>query len=263
MTMADKSMNGMPGMNMGDPNRAVNNTDPTKDQHGMDTGPAPSQPAGTVMMPEAMKNMPLATPRIWTVTGTEDWSMLRGFGKASGMVTMMNEMMVAGSPMGQMKMGKMDMSMAQMPAPTPEEARMASATTTAPASLEPAVPPAASQVLSPVSAPPPPATPSSAGGPLTVQASLTPSTASVANGNVMTVTVTDAAGKPVTNATITSTVVMTTMDMGTTHPAFKSIGGGKYQGKVGFGMSGPWRVTLHVTAPGQKPLTKAVVFNAK
>ncbi len=352
--MADKnknSMAGMPGMSMGDTPRQGPNTDPTKNQKGMDTPAPPVQAAGEVRMPEAMKNMPMWAPRVWSVTGTEDWTMLRGFGQASGMVTMMNEMMVGGGPMGAMKMGKMDMSLAEMPAPTPEQARMASDTAPAPATMAPlpggtqvtmtvasgtpqvgdntldimvtdadgkpvtglkltatvamttmdmgtthppvmemggghymskvtfamagpwrvALTGGAAQsmvfqtgVASPQAASQPrPASAPMAGGPLSITASIAPDPPAAGDGNTLTVTVTGAAGKPIPGATVTSTVAMTTMDMGTTHPAFRDIGGGRYQGKVGFGMAGPWRVSLHVAAPGQKPSVKDIVFNAK
>lgn len=49
---------------------------------------------------------------------------------------------------------------------------------------------------------------------------------------------------------------MTSMDMGTTFPVFRDIGGGKYQGSAEFAMAGPWRVSVSVTAPGEKPVTK-------
>jgi hypothetical protein len=238
--MADKPMKGMPGMSMGDTPRQGANTDPTKNQKGMDTVAPPMQ-VSSPFMEESMKNMPMAAPKsVWTVTGTEDWKMLSGFGQASGMVTMMNEMMVGGSPMRSMKMGKMDTSMAEMPPPTPEQARMASDTTPAPATAM------GSMAMD---------------GP---QVSMT-----IASGvphvgdNTLDIMVTDAAGKPIPGATVTSTVAMTTMDMGTTHPAFKDIGDGKYQGKVVFSMAGPWRISLHVTAPGRKPLVKDIVFSAQ
>ena len=62
--------------------------------------------------------------------------------------------------------------------------------------------------------------------------------------------VTDAQGKPSREPKLTTTVAMTSMDMGTTHPAVTEKGGGQYAATVTFGMAGPWRVTLCVTAPG-------------
>jgi nitrogen fixation protein FixH len=369
--MADKDMKGMPGMSsmpgmagMGDPTREGNNADLAGKGQGMDTPAPPVQEAGKTLMHESMTNMPMAKlKRIWTVTGTEDWDMLRGFGAASGMVAMMNSMMVGGSPMRSMKMGKMDMAMTEMPAPTPEEARLASDTTSAPAEasaptsdkIAAAVTPnppvvgdntldmtvtdvsgkpltglkldatvamvtmdmgtAHPQVVeigggkyratanfsmagpwhvvvqgdggkikesfdfqaggtasqsSPAEVQPqarqetqPPAPGPNPAGPTAIAAALTPNPPKVGSPNTLTVTVTDAAGKPVAGAKVTSSVAMTIMDMGTTHPAFKDMGGGKYEGKVGFSMAGPWRVSVKVTPPGQKPQTKAFDFTAK
>ena len=57
---------------------------------------------------------------------------------------------------------------------------------------------------------------------------------------------------------------MTSMDMGTTHPTFHEIGGGKYQAAVAFSMAGPWRVTLRVTPPGGGPaVMKTLDYEAR
>lgn len=355
--MADKNMKGMAGMSgmpgmggTGDPTREDNNADKTDRGRGMDTPAPPEQTPGKTTMRESMINMPIATPkRIWTVTGTEDWAMLRGFGQATGMVNMMNGMMVGGSPMRNMKMGKMDMKMAEMPAPTPEEARTqeaqtdvtAASTGKVTAALTPDTPVVGDNTLdvtvtdasgkpvtglklaatvamvsmdmgtahpavtelgggkyrtmanfsmagpwrvtvagdggkikqsfdfaagsTPTQAAPAQSAPvqsAPATGPATIAAALA-SPASVGSANTLRVTVTHPDGKPVTGAKISSSVAMTSMDMGTTHPAFKEMGGGKYEGKVGFSMAGPWRVTVKVTAPGEKPQTKAFDFTAK
>ncbi len=42
---------------------------------------------------------------------------------------------------------------------------------------------------------------------------------------------------------------MTTMAMGTSHPAFEDLGGGRYQAQVQFSMPGPWRVVVTVVSP--------------
>jgi len=62
--------------------------------------------------------------------------------------------------------------------------------------------------------------------------------------------VADSDGKPVTGAAIVADVAMTSMDMGTSHPEVQEIRDGHYGGSVEFAMAGPWRLTLHVTAPG-------------
>ncbi len=361
--MAKQTMNGMPGMStmpgMGDPTRTDKNTDPTRNQKGMDTSAPPLQTPGPHMV-ESMKNMPMATPkRVWTVTGTEDWTLLRGFGKAAGMVGMMNGMMVGGGAMQNMKMGKMDMSMAEQPAPTPEEARSApgqapAAPTVSPAKAAITITPdppvvgdntldiavtnadgrpitglklaatvamvtmdmgtahpavtemgsghyrtkislsmagpwrvvlaggeganavkqtldlqaggtkASSQAQSPQSqAPQAQSSAPASAGPLTVTAALASGAAKTGEGNILVVTVTDAAGRPVTGAHVTSSAAMVTMDMGTTHPVFKDMGNGKYKGTVGFSMAGPWRVTVKAAVLGRPPQTKAFDFTAK
>jgi hypothetical protein len=242
--MADKTMAGMPGMEGGSEMPPSKDTDPTKDQHGIDT-PPPAVHSPGALMTEGMKNMPLISPaRVWTVTGTEDWSLLTGFGAATPMVNMINEMMVAGSPMQGMKMGKMNYEMTEIPAPTPEEARVSPAK--APPSDQP---PAVSVPVAPAS--------------LKVQTTLVPNPPQVGSANLLTVTVTDADGAPCSDATVACTVVMVTMDMGTTHPTFHSAGGGKYQAKIGFAMAGPWRVTLDVSAPNKISQTDVLVFSAK
>ena len=81
--------------------------------------------------------------------------------------------------------------------------------------------------------------------------------------NALTISVTDAQGKPVTGAQITTSVAMTSMDMGTTHPAVAEKGAGQYAATVNFGMAGPWRVQVKVAAPGQKVQAKAFDFMAK
>ena len=81
--------------------------------------------------------------------------------------------------------------------------------------------------------------------------------------NTLGITVTNAAGKPVTAAKVTAQVAMTSMDMGTATPAVKETGKGHYTSTVAFSMAGPWRVTLKVAAPGQKAETKAFDFTAE
>lgn len=84
-----------------------------------------------------------------------------------------------------------------------------------------------------------------------------------AGDNPLHITVLDAKGQPVAGAKITTSVAMTSMDMGTTHPAAKEAGKGNYSSTVKFSMAGPWRVTLKVTAPGQKPVAYNFDFTAK
>lgn len=74
--------------------------------------------------------------------------------------------------------------------------------------------------------------------------------------NDFTVTVTKSDKTPVAGAKVTLSVAMTSMDMGTAHPAAHDEGDGRYTAKVNFSMAGPWRVTAKVEVPGQKTVTK-------
>ena len=69
--------------------------------------------------------------------------------------------------------------------------------------------------------------------------------------NNLTVKIADAMGMPVKGAKVTLSVAMTSMDMGTAHPATKDNGDGTYSAKVNFSMAGPWRVTAKVQAGGK------------
>ncbi len=75
-------------------------------------------------------------------------------------------------------------------------------------------------------------------GGLSVTAAVKPNPPRAGN-NVLDLLVTDAAGKPVTGLKLTTTVAMTSMDMGTTTPAFKDVGSGHYTVTVVFSMAGP------------------------
>lgn len=79
--------------------------------------------------------------------------------------------------------------------------------------------------------------------------------------NALEFAVTDPAGKPVKGANLTSDVLMTSMDMGTTHPTAKETKEGHYASQVQFSMKGPWRVNVKVTPPGGKPFSRAFDFH--
>ncbi len=83
-----------------------------------------------------------------------------------------------------------------------------------------------------------------------------------AGDNALDIVLKNAAGKPITAAKITAQAAMTSMDMGTTDLSVKETGKGHYTTTVAFSMAGPWRVTVKVVAPGQKPQTKAFDFMA-
>lgn len=99
---------------------------------------------------------------------------------------------------------------------------------------------------------PDPAMPSSA-APVTiatVTAAIAPNPPIARRKNLLTLTVTGSDGKPLVGATVKASVAMTTMDMGTSHPAFQDLGDGRYQGQAQFSMPGRWRVVVTVVSPG-------------
>jgi len=93
-----------------------------------------------------------------------------------------------------------------------------------------------------------PADPSSSA--LAITTTIAPNPPKAQQTNTLTVTVTDADGKPLSGAAVTASVAMTSMDIGTMHPAFKDRGDGRYTAAVSFAMPGPWRVSVAVTPPG-------------
>ena len=58
----------------------------------------------------------------------------------------------------------------------------------------------------------------------------------------------------------TAVVEMTTMDMGVTRQSAVEGKAGHYSLLVRFAMKGPWRVTLRVAQPKNKPFVRAVAF---
>ena len=146
------------------------------------------------------------------------------------------------------KMAGMDMSANQPPTVTPAPP------------LIPAAPPVAASP--PVVAPTTPTLPAPVAVTIAgVTATIAPDSPKARRKNVLTMTVTGSDGKPLSGAMVTSSVAMTSMDMGTTHPAFSDLGNGHYQGNVTFSMAGPWRVVLTVTPPGGgSAVTKALDY---
>ena len=99
-----------------------------------------------------------------------------------------------------------------------------------------------------------------ASGASAITAVISPDPPKAQQAALLTLTVTGSDGKPLLGAKVEAEVAMTSMDMGTTSPAMKEIGGGKYQGSVSFAMQGPWRVSVTVSAPGEKPLLKTFEY---
>jgi hypothetical protein len=63
--------------------------------------------------------------------------------------------------------------------------------------------------------------------------------------------------QPVTNAHVTLESGMETMDMGTDHTEAQSQGNGMYLASVQFSMSGPWKVQVIISLPGEKQAESA------
>ncbi len=211
-------------------------------------GSAPEKPADTVSSPANndmggmnMGGMKTAVvPQLqekgtYTATGDENWEMQTGFGHNAGMVGMMNQMMVGGSGMEGMKMPAMKMDFGPKNYAKPD----AGAAESSMAGME------------------------MSGTKSALKITATMPSAAKTGENALHIAVMDDAGKPVTGAKITTSVAMTSMDMGTTHPAVTEAGNGKYTSAVVFGMAGPWRVTMTVAAPSQKPQTASFDFSAK
>ena len=198
----------------------------------------------------------------YTATGDENWEMQTGFGHNAGMVAMMNQMMVGGSGMEGMKMPAMTMKFDEQNYAKPEaddaDTTMPGMDMSGKAAEKKSGP--GSMAGMDMSAPTPPGTPLAAAP---VKITVTTASAPKAGDNPLTISITDAQGKPVTGAAVTTSVAMTSMDMGTTHPAVTEKGSGQYAATVNFSMAGPWRITVKAAAPGRKPQTKAFDFSAK
>jgi hypothetical protein len=68
---------------------------------------------------------------------------------------------------------------------------------------------------------------------------------------VFHLSVTDMAGKPITGAHVTAALIMPLMDMGKNEVAFAERGGGNYEGRGNFTMTGPWNVLVTASAQGK------------
>jgi hypothetical protein len=75
--------------------------------------------------------------------------------------------------------------------------------------------------------------------------------------------VTDAKGKPITDAQVYFDLDMTNMRMGKNIVAAAPRGDGRYAGRVRFSMPGPWRVIVRVARPGLAPEELRYDFNVK
>ena len=199
----------------------------------------------------------------YTATGDENWKMQTGFGHNAPMVGMMNQMMVGGSGMEGMKMAPMNMKFGDANYTKPDVGNAGDSMAGMDmGGKDKAADAGKSNGMKGMKMD----TPSASGTPATsapVNIAATIASTPKAGDNPLTISITDAEGKPVTGAAISTSVAMTSMDMGTTYPAVTEKGVGQYASTVNFSMAGPWRVKVKVTAPGQKPQIKAFDFTAK
>src|SRR5262249_36174276 len=91
----------------------------------------------------------------------------------------------------------------------------------------------------------------------------TPRDAVKGGKNSLEFTVLDPTGKRVDGAKVTSAVEMTSMDMGIARPKAQEGKDGRYTTEVEFSMKGPWRITLTVAPPNQKPFMRSFDFEVK
>ncbi len=232
-----------------------------------------------------LKMPQLQEQRTYIATGKEDWKVRTGFGKNTGVVAMMSQMMVGGSGMEGMKMAPMKMTFDEQNfteesadadnGGAPTEGGDGKPVPEMPMNgLPTAGDNGTGKLIEPVQPSTPP--PAAAGGTSGSMSEAKPVAASTSlkivativnpksGDNSLVITVADASGAPVMGAKISTSVAMTSMDMGTAHPEAKEIGKGKYRATVNFSMSGPWRVTVRVASPGGGATQKkAFDFNAK
>ena len=81
-------------------------------------------------------------------------------------------------------------------------------------------------------------------------------------GNVLLkLTLTDQAGKPVTNAQVVFVYTMPMPGMTDTKVTARHTKDGLYEGTVLFGMGGTWVVTVNMTVPGRPPIAEKYQFS--
>jgi len=78
---------------------------------------------------------------------------------------------------------------------------------------------------------------------------------------LLKLTLTDQAGKPVTNAQVVFVYTMPMPGMMDSKVAARHIKDGLYEGNVLFGMGGTWVVTVNMTIPGRPPVAETFQFS--
>lgn len=68
----------------------------------------------------------------------------------------------------------------------------------------------------------------------------------------LTVTLSDAEGRPVDGASVYLDLVMPGMVMGVNQPIADALGGGKYRVRTAFSMDGDWQTQVHIRADGRE-----------
>lgn len=191
----------------------------------------------------------LAPTHVIKVGENVDWSAAVGFGRNAPMVTMMNQMMVAGSGMEGMKMSPMAMDFG------PD----------AFASIGTVVPGSQTQTNgdhpmgngqneangSPGDASSPGSLPVHESVSGTIYDSMFTHSPVKVGANSFEIQLKTKEGQTVENATLVATVKMTEMDMGEAHPAVVNKGHGWYRFVVTFSMSGKWVVSLDINVNGK------------
>lgn len=100
-------------------------------------------------------------------------------------------------------------------------------------------------------------------GPLRVTLGLESGQLTAAGPNTVSLTITDSAGRQVTNATVVAHLTMRTMAMDAPDVAATPTSAGRYLAHPKFAMAGPWRLTVTTTQPGQPPHTATFDVNAR
>ena len=92
-------------------------------------------------------------------------------------------------------------------------------------------------------------------GPLTVALALGSGQLTAAGPNTVSLTITDQAGRPISDATAMAHPVMTTMAMVAPSVAATPDAMGHYTAHPRFAMAGDWRLVVTITRPGYAPQT--------
>ncbi len=206
-------------------------------------------------MPDSYPGMPqMKATETYTATGKEDWSQTTGFGADSTMIGMMNEMMVGGSGMENMKMNMnlSDTSKQENGSTKKDDDSNMEGMDMSGGSDMKNMNMGKNKKES-----------SSTATLVSIQAALKEGAPKVGTETLILTLSDPVTGKPLEKLNVACKVFMTIMDMGTAKPKVDELGKGRYQVKVKFVMAGPWRVELNIAMPDQKQIVKDLDFNAR